>query len=126
MEKHEHRLGVSEINLVERHLKLIPQDKSKISFLLKELDELYGMDEVSLDANQWVIRLAYDATRINLEEVETLLTQHGVQVSDDWWTHVKEGYYKFVDRNVQENAAHEPWSCHTDPQHSPRKKPRSR
>jgi hypothetical protein len=69
MGKKEHRLGVSEINLVVRHLKLAPVD-----------------------------------------------------VSHDWWTHFKEGYYKCIDGNVKDNANHEPWSCHQIPLAAGRKR----
>ena len=43
-----HRLGVSEVNLVHRHLVLLrPIDTAKLNAVLAEIDQLYGLDAVS-------------------------------------------------------------------------------
>jgi|TARA_Y100001949_G_scaffold173328_1_gene178718 hypothetical protein len=113
--KEEHRLGVSEVNLVVRHLKLDLNPSSDIEEAIKEIDQIYGLDSVSFDEKSSVINLAYDASRINLDGIEDVITKHGIEISHDWWTNFKEGYYTFVDQNVKDNAKHEPWSCHQRP-----------
>ena len=50
-----------------------------------------------------------------IDGIEEVIRKHGADVHDDWWTHTKESYYKFVDQNVKDNAAHKPWSCHKVP-----------
>ena len=50
-----------------------------------------------------------------------VLKKHAVEVSHDWWTRFKTGYYRFVDDNVKDNAGHEPWSCHQSPPGNKRK-----
>ena len=122
MGKKEHRLGVSEINLVVRHLKLEPADQNNLQAVVAEVDQLYGLDAISFDEKSHVLNLAYDASRICLDGIEDVLKKHGVEVSHDWWTHFKEGYYKFVDQNVKNNASHEPWSCHQIPPGAGRKR----
>ncbi len=112
MSQKEHRLGVAEVNLVVRHLKLEAASPEKISAIIAEIDTLYGLDSISYDAPSQVLNLAYDATRLNIDGLEKLIHQHDVQISHDWWTRFKEGYYRFVDQNVKENKQHEPWSCH--------------
>lgn len=111
----EHRVGVREVNLVLRHLKLAPQDPAEVMPAIDELDKLYGLDAVSYDPKTQVLNLAYDATHLNLDGIEQVLSRFTIEISHDWWTHFKEGYYKYVDQNVKDNASHEPWSCHTKP-----------
>ena len=64
MSKKEHRLGVSEINLVVRHLKLEPADQNNLQAVVAEVDQLYGLDAISFDEKSHVLNLAYDASRI--------------------------------------------------------------
>ena len=44
MKQEEHRLGVSEVNLVVRHLKLDAKNVSNINDAITEIDKLYGLD----------------------------------------------------------------------------------
>ncbi|WP_018624926.1 hypothetical protein [Kangiella aquimarina] len=122
MKKTEHRLGVSEVNLVVRHLKIDLKNDANINEAISEIDKLYGLDAVSFDEKTQVLNLAYDASRICLDDIEDVLMKFGIEVGHDWWTHLKESYYKFVDENVQENAGHEPWSCHKSSQGNTRKR----
>ena len=59
----EHRLGVSEVSLVVRHLKLETTTKETLEQALAEIDQVYGIDTVSFDEKSHVLNLAYDATR---------------------------------------------------------------
>ena len=58
--------------------------------------------------------------------IENIIKINGADISHDWWTNFKEGYYQFVDENIRDNAKHKPWSCHASPQvnHSKHKKTR--
>jgi hypothetical protein len=115
MSKQEHRLGVAEVNLVVRHLKLDPLDQAVMSAAIEEVDYIYGLDSISFDEKSHVLNIAYDASRISLDGIEDVLGKHGVSVSHDWWTHFKEGYYRYIDQNIKDNARHEPLSCHKRP-----------
>jgi len=115
MIKQEHRLGVSEANLVMRHLKLSSLDRASIDVAMSKIDQFFGLDAVSYDERSHILNLAYDASRLCLDGIEDVLAKYGVDISHDWWTHFNEGYYKFVDQNVKDNASHEPWSCHKRP-----------
>ncbi len=110
-----HRVGVRESNLVVRNLRLSNVTSENIKALIEEIDHLFGLDEVSFNQRKEVIHLAYDAANLNLEGIEEIIKLHGVKIHDDWWTHTKEGYYKFCDENVKDNFEHEPWSCHKTP-----------
>ena len=112
MNEKEHRLGVSEATLVVRHLKLIEMSEQVMADVVKEIDEIYGLDSVNYDYGSHTLHIAYDATRVCIDCIEKVLQKYEVQVAHDWWTHFKEGYYRFVDQNVKDNASSEPWSCH--------------
>ena len=119
MKNKEHRLGVSEVNLVTRHLGLLrPTEAEEVNSAIAEIDQLYGLDEVTFDEKSVRLDFSYDASRLCIDCVEEILTKHGIQPKHDWWTHFKEDYYRFVDQNVKENARHEPWSCHRTPTHT--------
>jgi hypothetical protein len=117
----DHRVGVQEANLVVRHLKLENITDEKQQAIVAEIDQTFGVDNVSYDKQSQTINLAYDATRCNLEGLEEIISKHGADVAHDLWTHFKESYYKYVDENVKDNAQHQPWSCHTKPPGSTKK-----
>ncbi|MFL0802742.1 MAG: heavy-metal-associated domain-containing protein [Agarilytica sp.] len=117
----EHRPGVSEVTLVVRHLKMEPADQEKIDAVVHEIDEIYGVDSVSFDAASHVLNIAYDATRLSIECIEERIEKYALEISHDWWTHFKEGYYRFIDQNIQDNAKTEPWSCHGNTQAKPKR-----
>jgi hypothetical protein len=109
------RQGVSQANRVIRKLKLDKPLEEDISAAVGEINELPGMDEVSVDEKSGVLRLAYDAGRLSIDGIEAVLSQHGVALSDDWWTRMKKNQYRFVDQNVKDNAAYVPSCCNKMP-----------
>ncbi|WP_396586525.1 cation transporter [Bermanella sp. R86510] len=120
--ENEHRFGVSEVNLVVRHLKIEPADGTSLLDAIAEIDEFYGLDDISFDDKSHVLNIAYDASRLCLDGIEDILKKHGVEISHDWWTRFKEGYYKFVDQNIKDNSEHKPWSCHNTPPNTSKKR----
>ena len=123
MSKHQHRPGVSEASLVKRYLKLLNLDKVNPNILVADLDQVCGIDHVSLDIELSMIQLEYDASQCQLGELESIMQDHGVEVDPGWWNKFKEEYYHFVDQNGKDNAQHTPLSCHhAPPLAKPRKK----
>lgn len=112
MSRREHRLGVSEATLVTRKLTLKPCESMRIEAAIAQVDNLFGMDEASYDDECRQLGLAYDAQRLCIDDVEKVLEWHGVGISSGRWNRIKEEYYRFVDKNVKDNAEQEPWSCH--------------
>jgi hypothetical protein len=117
MKTKQHRLGVSEANLVVRHLKLANVNMVQINAAVREIDEIYGLDGVSFDESAGMLNFDYDASRICIDCIEEILEKYHVEISHDWWTNFKEGYYRYVDQNVKDNADHVPFSCHKIPPH---------
>ena len=118
----DHRVGVRESNLVVRNLRLSKVKDENIEALIKEIDKMFGLDEVSFNRKEESIHLAYDAVNLNLAGIEEVIRKHGADIHDDWWTRTKEGYYKFVEQNVKDNSDHTPWSCHKTPPGSVKRK----
>ena len=118
----DHRVGVRENNLVVRNLRLSKVTDENINALIAEIDHMFGLDEVSFNRKDRTIHLAYDAANLNLDGIENVIRKHGVDIHNDWWTHTKEGYYKYCDQNVKDNFDHEPWSCHKTPPSSTKRK----
>jgi len=115
MSDFDHRVGVSEANLVTRNLRLSNVNDDNRTALMTEIDQLFGIDEAIFNTEEKSIYLAYDALHLNLDGIEDVIRKHGADIHDDWWTHTKEDYYKFVDQNMKDNAEHTPWSCHKSP-----------
>ncbi len=122
MKKSEHRPGVSEAYLVNRHLKLDCVNQANRDPLLDEIDQLCGIERVAFDDHDSVLHLSYDASHCQLGELEAIIDKHGAKVADGWWNSFKEGYYRFVDQNVKDNAHHKPLSCHQAPPNARTKK----
>ena len=122
----DHRVGVTEENLVLRHLKLCNTDEAKMIAIISEIDATFGIDAVSFEQEKQTLHIGYDATHCELDGIENIVKTNGADISHDWWTNLKEGYYQFVDENIRDNAKHKPWSCHASPQvnHSKHKKTR--
>ena len=111
----DNRVGVRENNLVVRNLRLSKVTDKNIDELIEEIDQMFGLNEVSFNRKEETIHLAYDAVNLDLEGIEDIIRKHGADINDDWWTHTKESYYKYCDQNIKDNAEHEPWSCHKTP-----------
>jgi hypothetical protein len=112
----DHRAGVNESNLVLRHLKLTDTNDAKISAIITDIDALFGVDAVSFEREKQILHICYDATHCELDRIENIVKINGAEISHNWWSNFKEGYYQFVDGNMRENVKHKPWSCHTSPQ----------
>jgi len=122
MNKLKHRVGVTEENLVLRHLKLCNTDEAKISAIVRDIDATFGVDAVSFEQAKQTLHIGYDATHCELDGIENIIKINGADISHDWWTNFKEGYYQFVDENIRDNAKHKPWSCHAQPPGSNKKR----
>jgi hypothetical protein len=116
MSNKHHRVGVNELNLVIRHLRLTGVTSDNIDLIIRDIDSTMGVDAVSFEESSNTLHVGYDATHCELDGIENVVRMHRADISDDWWTHFKEGYYQFVDENIRENAKHKPWSCHTTDQ----------
>lgn len=84
MSNEEHRVGVSEANLVARHLKLSLTDRASVVLAMSDIDQLIGLDAVSYDERSHILNFAYDASRLCVDDIVEVLKQHDVEVGHDW------------------------------------------
>ncbi|AQS36244.1 hypothetical protein Sps_01055 [Shewanella psychrophila] len=115
----DHRFGVKEANLVVRYLKLegiTPKNRDK---LVSSIDLIVGIDSVSYDESVKTLKIAYDASHCDLDLFERLIQAQGGALSLGVWTKVKEGFYKYVDQNVKDNAEHDPYCNNALPKSLP-------
>ena len=110
-----HKPGINENFLMVRHLRLEGLTEENRHTITEEISQLIGMDAVSITDSENLLNMAYDASTRQLDEIEEIVRKHGCDISHDWWTHFKEGWYRFTDQNAKDNARHDPWSCHKNP-----------
>ncbi len=110
-----HKPGVDENYLMIRHLRLEGLTEENRLGITEEICQLIGVDAVSITESENILNVAYDASTRNIDEMEAIVEKHGCAIAHGWWTHFKEGWYRFTDQNVQDNAHHDPWSCHKKP-----------
>lgn len=110
-----HRVGVNECCLVIRHLKLKRLEHDTAEVIGQKLEGIIGVDMVSFNEDSSVLNVAYDAGKVNIDDIEAIVREGGADIDDGWWTHLKEGWYRYTDENVRENFKREPWSCHQAP-----------
>ncbi|AJQ97454.1 hypothetical protein [Gynuella sunshinyii] len=108
----EHRLGVSENYLVKRKLVLDAHTNQDVQPAIAEIDKLYGLDKVDYDTEKCVLKLAYDGTRLDIEQIEAILEVHQITLKKGWWQKRRLKQYRFVDQNIRDNQKREPWCCH--------------
>ncbi len=110
-----HKAGVKAQYLVTRHIKLEQLDVYYLNQAIGELKNLSGVDTVSFDYKSKQLKVAYDATHCQFHSVRSVIEQHRLSLAENWWSRVKAGYYSFVDRNIKDNAKHEPICCNKIP-----------
>ena len=110
-----HKPGVKAQYLVTRHIKLEQLDIDCLNQAIDELENLYGVYSISFDYNSKQLKVDYDATHCQFYTVRNVIEQHQLNLAQNWWSRVKAGYYSFVDRNIKDNAKHEPICCNKIP-----------
>jgi hypothetical protein len=106
-----YRPGVNEIFLLSRHLRLEGLNAGKSELIVSAIDNMTGINEVSIDEDRGILNLSYDASQLSIDQIEKIIKQTGNSISHDWWTQLKKRWYRFTDSNTQSNASHQPGCC---------------
>ncbi len=93
-----------EVNLVVHHLKLNCTNMADIQSALTEIATCYPCDKVCFDAQQQILQIAYDTSRLNEAGIPALLLKHHIEVNHDWWTHSRQGYDNLIGRDKEEKG----------------------
>jgi hypothetical protein len=110
--KSEHKPGVHEQYLVKRRLKLEGFTHDDAVALVRDIDQLRGIDRVSIDEKTKMLSVAYDASTASIGQIEEVLTRHDCDLSHTWWNRFKERWYEVKDQNIKDIASRDPWTCH--------------
>ena len=84
----------------------IPLGAVAMGSLQEAVQQLRAMDPVS-DAQvdkQGRLRVAYDASRIGMREIEALLDQAGIARAAGFWPRLRLAWYRYLDENARDNA----------------------
>lgn len=111
----EHRAGVSEAYLVKRHLRIETLEPGSAESLCDEINRIIGIDSVAIDPQTRQLDIAYDASVLNIDDIEAVFTRNGVAFAHGWWNRTKLEHYRFVDQNVRDNAKADPHCCSKPP-----------
>lgn len=111
----EHKPGIHEAFLVKRKLKLAGLDAAQLAELEAKLGEMPGVDRISLQADPMLLRVTYDASMTDMDSLLKLLAEAGVSPHKSWWTQYKLNWDRQIDRNIKDNAKHQPHCCSKPP-----------
>jgi hypothetical protein len=76
------------------------------------LAQLDGMQRVQTIPGKRRIRVTYDQTRVDFQQILERMESIGFPASDSWWSLRKAEWFQYLDRNARENAnAPEPPCC---------------
>ena len=101
--------------LVRHSVKLARFDPQQAQPARSALDQLPGMDQVILDPKERVLKLAYDGSQHNIDELLAIAGEHGLKPKKNWWNKVRLGMARNVDQNVWDNAGYHPSCCNKPP-----------
>lgn len=107
----EHRLGINPGFLTKHTLSLSDTANSDFNAIMAEIDELPCVDMVRFDKRKRHLKIAYDASNHNIDEMIAIVERHGVAIKDSWWSRIKLGWQRQSDENIKENAHHEAACC---------------
>ena len=98
-----------------RHLRLERLESGKAELIESTIDKIVGIDSVSINEDQHKLDVSYDASQVNINQIESIINQYGNGIGSDWWTKFKKSWYQFTDSNTMSNARHKPGCCNKPP-----------
>jgi hypothetical protein len=91
----------------------IPLEAVAAEQLQEVMRQLRAMEPVfdAEVASQGQLRIAHDASRIGLRDIEMLLDKSGIARSGGLWSKLKLAWYRFLDENAKANAGSGGGAC---------------
>ena len=94
--------------LVRHTFKLDRCDPQQAESARSALLELAGMDQVIIEPEERILKLAYDGSQHNIDELLAIVRQNGLRPRKSWWNRMKLGFARNIDQNVWDNAGYHP------------------
>lgn len=104
-------LGDNENYLMKRHIKLDTLTSDDTPRLMDALNELPGVTRITLDIKRKLLTLHYDALRLDIDKVLSVLHDRGFCPRQSRWQDIKLGLYRFTEENARDNASHQSHCC---------------
>jgi len=115
MKEKKYRPGVHAGYLLNRKICLLEINEENRRLILLEIDELLGIQEVSITGPKNVLRVAYDGTRVDINQIQQIVSSFNGSFAKGWWSGIKLDWYQYTDENVKANAKHVPHCCSKSP-----------
>lgn len=81
----------------------------------KEISSFYArnpnVEWITFDIESGTMSAQYHGAFIGLDNILEVLAEYGVRPSLAFWDRVKLGWYRYGDKNTQDNAKLEPFCC---------------
>lgn len=88
---------------VKRRIAVASGSPEQLHQAIQRLREKAPVIDVELDRKNR-LRVSYDASRLGMREIESLLGNSGITLDNGYWSSLKQGWYRFLDDNARENA----------------------
>jgi hypothetical protein len=106
-----YRLGVDPKTLVTRKYTFEPASELDIRKAIGLIDEVYGVECVTIKSSHLLV-VDFDARRTCTDCILGLMSKAGVIMTKNLTQRIRTKWYRFVEKNIQDNLTHEPWKCH--------------
>lgn len=88
---------------VERKIPVAAGAMGPLQEAVRQLRAMEPVSEAQVD-KQGRLRVAYDASRIGMSDIEALLDQSGIARATGFWPKLKLAWYRYLDENARANA----------------------
>jgi len=88
---------------VSRRIAVASGSPEQLRQAIQRLRAMAPVVDVELD-RQNRLRVAYDASRLGMREIESLLDRLGIMPRHGFWSSLKQEWYRFLDDNARDNA----------------------
>ncbi|PSJ44970.1 hypothetical protein PU634_03725 [Oceanimonas pelagia] len=110
-----HRAGINPGFLTTHTLSLTEMSRANMDAMLAEIEAQHWVDTLALDSKTKKLKVAYEASSHNIDDIIDIIEQHGAALKDSWWSRTKLGWQRQTDENIKNNAKHEPHCCNKAP-----------
>lgn len=88
---------------VNRRIAVASGSPEQLHQAIQRLREMAPVIDVELD-RQNRLHVVYDASRLGMREIESLLGNSGITSGNGLWSNLKQEWYRFLDDNARDNA----------------------
>lgn len=111
----QHSKAITPGFLTKYSLPLVGLDEEQVEIIERDINELTGVDRVSVHTQGSTLIVRYDASLISIDDVILTLNDYGLLLDDNWWGRIKLRWQRQIDSNIADSAKHEAHCCNQVP-----------